>query len=225
MICREAAFRALGDSHRPANELTAAEQTALAAALDAIRDDHAAGGVPTAAHAPDGRPVEFSFTALTQYRPDALKTYPSFSALLFGPLFLLYRKVWNWGTLTAVLSLICSIPVLLLMILASNQPSAQPADYLLVAEKVSTVLSLLLQLGMMLFSFVLIRRESAKKIRKLQQTASSPEEFQKLLQAKASPSWVGVVVFILVCVGIGIALQPLFGPHLAEVLFGSTSLF
>ena len=153
------------------------------------------------------------------------KFFPSFSALLFGPLFLLYRKVWNWGTLTAVLSLICSIPVLLLMILASNQPSAQPADYLLVAEKVSTVLSLLLQLGMMLFSFVLIRRESAKKIRKLQQTASSPEEFQKLLQAKASPSWVGVVVFILVCVGIGIALQPLFGPHLAEVLFGSTSLF
>ena len=55
--------------------------------------------------------------------------------------------------------------------------------------------------------------------------AESPEEFQKLLQAKASPSWVGVVVFILVCVGIGIALQPLFGPHLAEVLFGSTSLF
>ena len=82
VICREAAFRALGDSHRPANELTAAEQTALAAALDAIRDDHAAGGVPTAAHAPDGRPVEFSFTALTQYGPDALKTYPSFSALL-----------------------------------------------------------------------------------------------------------------------------------------------
>ena len=82
VVCREAAFRALGDSHRPANELTAAEQSALAAALDAIRDDHAAGGVPTAAAAPDGRPVEFSFTALTQYGPDACRTYPDFSALL-----------------------------------------------------------------------------------------------------------------------------------------------
>ena len=82
VICREAAFRALGDGHRPANELTAAEQSALAAALDAIRDDHAAGGVPTAAAAPDGRPVEFSFTALTQYGPDACRTYPNFSALL-----------------------------------------------------------------------------------------------------------------------------------------------
>ena len=82
VVCREAAFRALGDSHRPANELTAAEQSALAAALDAIRDDHAAGGVPTVAAAPDGRPVEFSFTALTQYGPDACRTYPDFSALL-----------------------------------------------------------------------------------------------------------------------------------------------
>lgn len=82
VVCREAAFRALGDSHLPANELTAAEQSALAAALDAIRDDHAAGGVPTAAAAPDGRPVEFSFTALTQYGPDACRTYPDFSALL-----------------------------------------------------------------------------------------------------------------------------------------------
>lgn len=82
VVCREAAFRALGDSHCPANELTAAEQSALAAALDAIRDDHAAGGVPTAAAAPDGRPVEFSFTALTQYGPDACRTYPDFSALL-----------------------------------------------------------------------------------------------------------------------------------------------
>lgn len=82
VVCREVAFRALGDSHRPANELTAAEQSALAAALDAIRDDHAAGGVPTAAAAPDGRPVEFSFTALTQYGPDACRTYPDFSALL-----------------------------------------------------------------------------------------------------------------------------------------------
>lgn len=82
VVCREAAFRALGDSHRPANELTAAEQSALVAALDAIRDDHAAGGVPTAAAAPDGRPVEFSFTALTQYGPDACRTYPDFSALL-----------------------------------------------------------------------------------------------------------------------------------------------
>lgn len=82
VVCREAAFRALGDSHRPANELTAAEQSALAASLDAIRDDHAAGGVPTAAAAPDGRPVEFSFTALTQYGPDACRTYPDFSALL-----------------------------------------------------------------------------------------------------------------------------------------------
>ena len=38
--------------------------------------------MPTAAAAPDGRPVEFSFTALTQYGPDACRTYPNFSALL-----------------------------------------------------------------------------------------------------------------------------------------------
>ncbi len=153
------------------------------------------------------------------------KFFPSFSALFFGPLFLLYRKVWNWGVLSAVLSLVCSIPLFLLLILASNQPSAQPAALLLTAEKISTVLSLVLQLALMLFSFLLVRRESAKKIRKLQQTASSPEEFQRLLQAKASPSWVGVVIFVVVCLVIGLAMQPLFGPHLAEVLFGSTTLF
>jgi predicted ribosome quality control (RQC) complex YloA/Tae2 family protein len=85
VVCREAAWRAFGDEHRFANELTAEEQCRLMAAIDELKDEHAAGGHPYSVQTPDGRPVEFTFFKPGQYGEGyLLKEWPSFNAMLDG---------------------------------------------------------------------------------------------------------------------------------------------
>ena len=87
IVVREAACRALGETPKPACELEEAERVRLAAALDELKDAHAAGGTPTAVRLPqaDGslKPVEFSFFAPRQYGTAAVLTqYPTYSEML-----------------------------------------------------------------------------------------------------------------------------------------------
>lgn len=83
VVCREAAWRALGgESPLMASQLDTARQAALAAALEEIRADWQAGGRPYLATGETGDPVEFSFTPLTQYGRDHLQQFGSFSEML-----------------------------------------------------------------------------------------------------------------------------------------------
>lgn len=84
VVCREAAFRALGESAAQADMLTESEKTALIAAIDGIKEDYEAGGKPCLACDETGKPVEFSFTPLTQYGEQRLTHYDSFSTMLEG---------------------------------------------------------------------------------------------------------------------------------------------
>jgi predicted ribosome quality control (RQC) complex YloA/Tae2 family protein len=85
VVCREAAWRAFGDEHRFANELTAEEKQRLMAAIDELKDEHAVGGHPYSVQTPDGRPVEFTFFKPGQYGEGyLLKEWPSFNAMLDG---------------------------------------------------------------------------------------------------------------------------------------------
>lgn len=84
VVCREAAFRALGESAAQADMLTESEKTALIAAIDGIKADYEAGGKPCLACDETGKPVEFSFTPLTQYGEQRLTHYDSFSTMLEG---------------------------------------------------------------------------------------------------------------------------------------------
>ena len=58
VVMREAVCRALGEMPALACDLTAEERTALAAALDELKDEHSRGGTPTAVRLPqpDGAP-------------------------------------------------------------------------------------------------------------------------------------------------------------------------
>jgi predicted ribosome quality control (RQC) complex YloA/Tae2 family protein len=85
VVCREAAWRAFGDEHRFATELTAEEKQRLMAAIDELKDEHAAGGHPYSVQTPDGRPVEFTFFKPGQYGEGyLLKEWPLFNAMLDG---------------------------------------------------------------------------------------------------------------------------------------------
>ena len=87
VVMREAVCRALGETPALACDLTAAEKAKLAAALDALKAEHAAGGTPTAVRIAQGdeppRPVEFSFFVPQQYGTAALLTqYATYSEML-----------------------------------------------------------------------------------------------------------------------------------------------
>ncbi len=85
VICREAAWRAFGETALLATELDAAQKAALAAQIDAIKEEYAAGGTPVSVKAPDGKPVEYTFVRVRQYGAGYTVTeWPGFSALLEG---------------------------------------------------------------------------------------------------------------------------------------------
>ena len=172
-----------------------------------------------------GRNAPYYLMVFQRMDQSKRKIFPSLSGFLIGPLFLLYRKVWSWGIASAALSLLCSVPTLLIIILASHNPSANPAEFLLLAQQVCSFVSLAVQILLFLFSFYLIRINGAKKIQKLKQQASSAEEFQQLLRKKSTPSWVGIGIFFLVVIAISIALVPFFGPYLSQIVEGQWLLF
>lgn len=87
LVMREAVYRALGEPPQAACDLAAEQKKALAAALDDLKAEHAAGGTPTVVRLPqpDGpaKPTEFSFFAPRQYGATALVTsYESYSEML-----------------------------------------------------------------------------------------------------------------------------------------------
>lgn len=87
VVTREVVCRALGETPALACDLSGEERSRLAAALDDLKAEHAAGGTPTAVRLPqpDGslNPVEFSFFAPRQYGAQAVLTrYPTYSEML-----------------------------------------------------------------------------------------------------------------------------------------------
>ena len=87
IVVREAVCRALGETPALACELSEGERRMMAEALDTLKEEHAAGGTPTAVRLPqpDGtaKPVEFSFFVPRQYGTQAILTqYPTYSEML-----------------------------------------------------------------------------------------------------------------------------------------------
>lgn len=85
VVSREAAWRAFGETTLLASELDEGQRRTLAAAIEQIKDEYAAGGTPTSVTGDGGKPVEFTFFEPRQYGEHfALTRWPSFSELLEG---------------------------------------------------------------------------------------------------------------------------------------------
>ena len=88
------------------------------------------------------------------------------SAFLFGPAYLLYRKMWKEGLLTAVLTIVLSIPTFIEIISVFN-PSllgAMPLGWLPAAANICAVASWALNIILGLFAVSWYRREAKKNI-------------------------------------------------------------
>ena len=88
------------------------------------------------------------------------------SAFLFGPAYLLYRKMWKEGLLTALLSLVLSVPSLI-AIVATFNPSlfgSMPLHWVPVAADVCAIADWIVRILLGLFSVWLYRNTSKKNI-------------------------------------------------------------
>ena len=88
------------------------------------------------------------------------------SAFLFGPAYLFYRKMWKEGLLTAILTIVLSVPTFIEIISVFN-PSllgAMPLGWLPVAINVCAVASWALNIILGLFAVSWYRREAKKNI-------------------------------------------------------------
>ena len=88
------------------------------------------------------------------------------SAFLFGPAYLFYRKMWKEGLLTAILTIVLSIPTFIEIISVFN-PSllgAMPLGWLPAAVNVCAVASWALNIILGLFAVSWYRREAKKNI-------------------------------------------------------------
>ncbi|WP_395150065.1 NFACT family protein [uncultured Allofournierella sp.] len=84
VVCREIAFRALGEGAFQADSLTDAQKSALTGVIEQVQQEFAQGGTPWLAADETGKPVEFSFLPLTQYGEGRLRSFDSYSQMLEG---------------------------------------------------------------------------------------------------------------------------------------------
>ena len=82
VVCREIAFRALGEGAWQADALDAEQKEKLMQAVQQVREEFAQGGTPWMVTDAEGKPIEFSFLELTQYGASHLHRYESYSQML-----------------------------------------------------------------------------------------------------------------------------------------------
>jgi len=85
VVTREAAWRAFGETTLNACQLNDVQKQTLTAAIDELKAEYEAGGIPASVLTPEGKPVEFTFFRPRQYGSSyIIKEWDSFSHLLEG---------------------------------------------------------------------------------------------------------------------------------------------
>ena len=123
------------------------------------------------------------------------------SAFLFGPAYLLYRKMWKEGLLTALLSIVLSVPSLI-AIVATFNPSlfgSMPLSWVPVAADVCAIADWIVRILLGLFSVWLYRNTSKKKIDKIySEYPEGDARTDALLQKGGTSIWAALLYFGIV---------------------------
>ena len=123
------------------------------------------------------------------------------SAFLFGPAYLLYRKMWKEGLLTALLSIALSVPSLI-AIVATFNPSlfgSMPLHWVPVAADVCAIADWIVRILLGLFSVWLYRNTSKKNIDKIySEYPEGDARTDALLQKGGTSIWAALLYFGIV---------------------------
>lgn len=144
----------------------------------------------------------------------------SFSAFLFGPAYLLYRKMWKAGVLTGLLTILFMIPELVAVIAYCNPGffGSLPLGWLSPASTVCSVLSAALRVMLALFSLSLYEKHAKRHIQEVyDQVADGPARTEELAR-RGGTSVLAVVLFLSILVLVEIAFFYMAGPTFLSLL-------
>lgn len=111
------------------------------------------------------------------------------SAVLFAPIYFLYRKVWGIGILSGVINLLLNAPTALLYLMEFGGLNiAVSATWLSEISVPLSVAVLLVNLFWGIFAVWIYRKNAAKKLHKMREEAASEAEYQEKLARAAGPS-------------------------------------
>lgn len=142
------------------------------------------------------------------------KTSLCWSAFLFAPVYFFFRKMWSWGLLALVSSVLFSIPTLLL----SFQEMGVAVPMLVSAGTMETLywVCLVLQWGsnilFAMYAFYLFRRQAVRKLEGLRAGAADEAAFQQVVARKGGTSVLGVVFVFAVLMAVSGLFVAWLGP-------------
>ena len=151
------------------------------------------------------------------------KISTNFGALLLGPIYFFYRKMWKEGAVFAAVDLLLTLPVYLTMLVVSNAAitSGMPTGWLIAAMNITSVLSWVVMVGRSLAANYLYHRTCLHRIQAIEAQNLAPQPRQDALALRGGtclPAALGyvafcfAVAFVLMLLGVDpIAVTTLFG--------------
>lgn len=150
----------------------------------------------------------------------------SFSAFFFGPAYLLYRKMWKEGILTALLSILLSLPGLLEVVAYYNPAffGGFPVGWLPWASTVGEIASWALRVILALFSVSWYEKRAKSRIETIcAQHPEGPERSETLSRTGGTNILAAILYFGIVGL-LEVAFLYMAGPTFVNLLFYNMGL-
>ncbi len=132
-------------------------------------------------------------------RMDATKQKINFSltAMLFAPIFFLYRRMWLIGILALLIDIILSIPssIRVVQLLYGFEINIDE-ETLNTLAYIASIVTALVNAAWGAFAIYLYRKSAIKNIKRMKKQAPSEEAYQQVLTKKAGPCGIVMIVSV-----------------------------
>ena len=147
------------------------------------------------------------------------KTSFSLSALLFGPLYFFYRKMWKPAIASGLLFLLCNLPSVLILLTVSENPlfAGLNVGTLTTLTYVASFVDAVARIGFAMAANHLYRRDAGPKIARITAQYAGAEDRQLALSAQGGVSPIAVAFAIAVFSGLCWLLTDLLGPNVTAL--------
>ncbi len=168
-----------------------------------------------------GRSAPYYLTAFKQLAITGRKIAFSFSALVFGPFYYMFRKMWKWGFVFFGLEMLLSVPSFLLILIASGSTftaSLSPSVVQSLAMSASMG-NLILAAVRALLAIPLYRKHAKKHLDTAYARFTDRTQRSQAVSMMGGTSILAPLVLILLQLACGFLLAQLAGPNIMNVLY------
>ena len=143
----------------------------------------------------------------------------SLSALLFGPLYFFYRKMWKPAIASGLLFLLCNLPSVLILLAVSENPlfAGLSVGTLTTLTYVASFVDAVARIGFAMAANHLYRRNAGPKIARVAAQYAGAQDRQLALNAQGGVSPIAVAFAIAAFSGLCWLLTSMLGPNVTAL--------